>query len=258
MKIVYTSVKASYAQAISGSSTYSNSKEKTELKIVAHLQDGKGHEQIRAMEQYLYGNVEQFWSLIPDLRRMGSDFDPGSGSYWIPEMDINKYPNELQEIRKRQSENLARIILNKASATVGSEITCDMVYGSVNQFNFKAEPSDGVALYAAIIIKYCKSDKAHIRRLGTKLGKAWTEFKATSQSSIADAVSKVNTMLQEAENLYIKVPWDTVAVPIMATLSERNYLYGIALRLELVSNLLAPARMSRSMLAQSKLECMRI
>ena len=79
--------------------------------------------------------------------------------------------------------------------------------------------------------------ETRVRTLNENLSNAWSHFQDTEFSQhfvtlklIRKAVFKVLTLLEEAENLGIKVPWDTVAVPIIETLLKRSYIYRERIR----------------------------
>ena len=67
------------------------------------------------------------------------------------------------------------------------------------------------------------------------LEKVHFDFRATAKLSIIEATQKVNSLIQEADNLYIKVRWDTVADPIINTLGKRNPAFAVRLQ-ELKNN----------------------
>ena len=51
--------------------------ERVQLKLPANLDKGlAGYKLITAMEDYLVGRGNEFWSIIPDLRRSAHDIDP--------------------------------------------------------------------------------------------------------------------------------------------------------------------------------------
>ena len=140
-KSVLSIIKDNYGQ-LAGASNDGD-----QLVIPENLDKGKGKALVEAFETYLRSRISQFWSLLPFLYRIISDFDTSKKTFYKPPCIIKDKAEILEEFRELYID-AAKFLFSEiklalsAMPNVMARLRSSFIYGEGNDMGL-CEDSDG-------------------------------------------------------------------------------------------------------------------
>ena len=107
---------------------------------------------------YLQGRGNEYWSIIPDITRVGHDIDPTECRTWCPPQ-TGSIAEPLQSYRKGQSNALAKRIMAMVGQDkpIRTKLLKPQTFGrdkdraDATTYLYKADQNDGVGLYYVMV-----------------------------------------------------------------------------------------------------------
>ena len=87
---------------------------------------------------------------------------------------------------------------------------------------YKADQNDGVGLYYVMVNLYRDISQSHKRTLEAAINAASTKFRSGSPTA---PLQDLQSQVQEALDLKVRIKWDQSAIPLMGMLTRRNPLF---------------------------------
>ena len=183
---------------------------------------------------YLQGRGSEYWSIIPDITRVGYDIDPTECRTWCPVCPprTGSITEPLQSYRKDQSNSLASKIMTLVGH--GKVIKTKLLKPHMYKFGrdkdrseaepYKADQNDGVGLYYVMVNLFRDISQSHKRNLEAAINAASTKFWSGSPTV---PLLDLQAQVQEAFDLKVpvRIKWDQSAIPLMSILTRRNPLF---------------------------------
>ena len=213
-----------------GSSTSDYAKpDKHKLTLASGLgkDESAGSKQIQIFDMYLQGRGNEYWSIIPDLTRVGHDIDPTECKTWCPPR-IDSIDEPLQTYRKDQSSALAAKIMTLVGQdkVIKTKLLKPHKFGRDKDRSeaepYKADKNDGVGLYYVMVNLFRDISQSHKRTLEAAINAASTKFRSGSPLT---QLMELQAKVQEALDLRVRIKWDQSAIPLMGILTRRNPLF---------------------------------
>ena len=189
--------------------------------------DSAGSKQIQIFDMYLQGRGNEYWSIIPDITRIGHDIDPTECRTWCPPR-TGSIAEPLQSYRKDQSNALAKRIMAMVGQdkSIRTKLLKPQKFGRdkdrADATTYKADQNDGVGLYYVMVNLYRDISQSHKRTLEAAINAASTKFRSGSPTA---PLQDLQSQVQEALDLKVRIKWDQSAIPLMGMLTRRNPLF---------------------------------
>ena len=208
-----------FSQGASRSETAKPNREP--LRLAPDLEEGKaGFKQIKLVDAFCLGRGNEFWAIIPDILRTGHDIDPVSFMHWRASACESDYPEALRQYRREQNRSFAQKLLSPTicSVRLRSKLLATHAHGA-NKIEVKAAEDDGVAIYWVICQLFHPISREYRRELEADLAKMHLQFRSGNPGP---ALELLRIKVQEALDVAARVKWDTVAIPLINTLEDRD------------------------------------
>ena len=201
--------------------------ERSALTLPAKLDEGKaGFKLITSMEKFLVGRGNEYWAIMPDLRRMAHDIDPIDHMHWTPPILESEIPMELRVPRADQNKALADLLLSLCSQIgLRSTVLASGSYGA-KKVSFQAPQDDGCAIYWVLLQNYHPVDLKQRREIENDLSMIHTKFKSGDPNA---ALKALNDKVRQAIDISCRIKWDTTGIPLIDTLCLRHPQFTMAL-----------------------------
>ena len=151
--------------------------------------ESAGSKQIQIFDMYLQGRANEYWSIIPNITRVGHNIDPTECRTWCPPR-TGSIVEPLQSYCRDQSNALAKKIMAMAGQdkSIRTKLLKSQKFGrdkdraDATCTAYKADQNDGVGLYYVMVNLYRDISQSHKRSLEAAINAASTKFRSGSPS----------------------------------------------------------------------------
>ena len=201
--------------------------ERTSLKLPPKLEEGKaGFRLITAMEEFMVGRGNEFWAIMPDLRRSSHDIDPIEHMHWQPPILESDVPESLREARRDQNKALAdKLLLLCSQMGLRATVLATSSFGA-KKVIFQAPPNDGCAIFWVLLQKYHPVDLKQRREIEKDLNSIHQKFVSGDPKV---ALKILMDKIRQALDISCRIKWDSTGIPLIETLCARNSQFTISL-----------------------------
>ena len=197
--------------------------ERVPLKIANDLQSAMaGFRQIQLVDLYCLSRGNEMWAIIPSLLRVGHDIDPIQCMHWKP--SIEDIPEGLRPYYEEQSRAFAQKLLALVPS-MRSTLLAEHTHGT-SKTAFQPSEDDGVAIYWAMVQLYHPLSREHRRTLEAEIIAFPPKF---AHGNPNKPLEKLREKLQEALDIMLRLRWDTIAIPLIDILGQRDPLFTVEL-----------------------------
>ena len=200
--------------------------DRVSLKLAPDLESSNaGFRQIQLVDMYCLSRGNEMWAIIPDLLRQGHEIDAKDCVHWRAPVCESAIPESVRSYRKEQNRAFAQKLLNLCSPGLRSKLLARHKHG-VSKTEFKADQHDGVALYWVMLQLYHPLSREHRRKLEMDITKFPPKFMSGNPLR---PLEELQGKLQEANDIMLRLRWDTIGIPIIDALSTRDPLFAVEL-----------------------------
>ena len=203
---------------------YKEKADKVKLCLATDLESRKaGFRQIQLIDLYCLQRANEMWAILPSIHRVGHDVDPVKCMHWRP--IVEDMPEVLKPFWVSQSKAFATKLLGQFTPTQRSHLLASHEVGT-DKIQAKISEDCGVSLYWLLIQLYHPIDRSRRRTLEQEIAQQGRKFRTENPETVlAELVLKH----QEAMDIQCRLKWDTVALPLIRNLSDRNTLFTVRL-----------------------------
>ena len=198
--------------------------DKVKLTLATDLESRKaGFRQIQLIDLYCLQRANEMWAILPSIQRVGHDVDPIKCMHWRP--IIEDMPEAIKPFWVQQSKAFATKLFGQFTPTQRSHLLASHEVGT-DKVQVQISEDCGVSLYWLLIQLYHPIDRARRRALEQEIAQQGRKFRTENPEAV---LKELVLKHQEAMDIQCRLKWDTVALPLIRNLSDRNTLFTVRL-----------------------------
>ena len=198
--------------------------DKVKLTLATDLESRKaGFRQIQLIDLYCLQRANEMWAILPSIQRVGHDVDPIKCMHWRP--IVEDMPEAIKPFWVQQSKAFATKLFGQFTPTQRSHLLAFHEVGT-DKVQVQISEDCGVSLYWLLIQLYHPIDRARRRALEQEIAQQGRKFRTENPEAV---LKELVLKHQEAMDIQCRLKWDTVALPLIRNLSDRNTLFTVRL-----------------------------
>ena len=201
-----------------------------DLVIPVNLKNGGGKELMENVNEYLTGRAEEYYGIIPMLRRVGVDIDPEEAVHWKPpsiDSGYGDYQAESRDIVKAQSKTFYIKLLSSMSPEMRGYITRTLLYGAEDKHSFKCQKFDGVSAFFVLMTQFRPQGTDRRDAIEKSFEDAAEHF---AKDNPMGKIEHLRPKLIEAGEIGVKLRWSKTGKEIAVVMSRLDHDYSNALQ----------------------------
>ena len=200
-----------------------------DLKIPTNLKNDGGRMFIENTEEYLRGRGEEYYAIIPILRRIAIDIDPEEAVHWKPpnlEDNYDEFSKEMREIVKAQSKAFYKSLMSALTPEMRTYVTRTLLYGKEDKHSFKCAEFDGVSAYFVLVTRFRPQGTERRDKIEKYFEEAAQHF---AKDNPLGKIEFLRPKLTEAAEIGVKLRWSKTGKEIVMVMSRLDHDYAQAL-----------------------------
>jgi hypothetical protein len=196
----------------------------TELVVPSNLSKGRGVEFIKAFRSFIKSRSPWYYAILPELIRI-LDISRIGGHYLPPSKvdDYSSVDSAYRSVYALQATDLYNYLDLKVSKEIMANIHKPFKYG-MEDAKASSENGDGPMALFCILAMYRPSGETYRDEIKEKICALPAKFAEGTNPS--QRVNDSLSVLQEAVDLDVKIPWNRTGKLIVSLLSERSNIFS--------------------------------
>ena len=200
-----------------------------DLEIPKNLKNDGGKILIENTEEYLRGRGEDYYAIIPALRRIAIDIDSEEAVHWKPPNladHYDDYSEEMRDIVKAQSKAFFRKLMSSLSPEMRTYVTRTLLYGAEDKYSFKCTEFDGLSAYFVLVTRFRPQGTERRDQIEKYFEEAAEHF---AKDNPLGKIEFLRPKLTEAAEIGVKLRWSKTGKEIVMVMSRLDHDYSNAL-----------------------------